>query len=91
MAHPSLLTIPADAERIKAQSRVPVQIHSSELDNGLTPALALQVDEVLGNGQYAPGYNRTHWPGVAHGFAVCSPSLYFLKSYLLNFFIIGSR
>lgn len=73
MAHPSLLTIPADQNTLKAQSKVPVQIHNGELDTILTPALALQVDGVLGNGQYTPGYSRSQWPGVGHGFAVCYP------------------
>jgi hypothetical protein len=27
-------------------------------------------DELLGNGQYAPGYERAHFPGCNHGFAV---------------------
>lgn len=70
MAHPSLLTIPDDAETIKAKSKVPVQIHNAGLDTGLTPALAKQIDGILGDDKYPPGYNRTEWPGVAHGFAV---------------------
>lgn len=27
-------------------------------------------DELLGNGQFAPGYERTYWEGCNHGFAV---------------------
>ena len=29
-----------------------------------------QADAILGGGKFAPGYERTYWPGVAHGFAV---------------------
>lgn len=28
------------------------------------------VDEILGGGKFAPGYERTYWPGCVHGFAV---------------------
>ncbi|KAF7327594.1 Chlorocatechol-degradation protein [Mycena kentingensis (nom. inval.)] len=70
MAHPSLLTIPDDAELILSESRIPVSINNAELDTGLTPALAAEVDSVLGDGQYAPGYLRRQFNGVAHGFAV---------------------
>ena len=29
-----------------------------------------QADAILGGGKFAPGYERTYWPGVTHGFAV---------------------
>ncbi len=70
MAHPSLLTVPDDFVKLKAQSKVPVQINNAELDTALTPALALQVDDVVGGGKYAPGYERKQFAGVGHGFAV---------------------
>ncbi|KAF5365462.1 hypothetical protein D9758_010820 [Tetrapyrgos nigripes] len=68
MAHPSLLVVPDDYEKVKAVSRVPVQINSAELDTGLTPALADEIDQVMVG--YKPGYNHTAWAGVGHGFAV---------------------
>lgn len=43
---------------------------SAELDTAFTPALGEVVDGVLGDGKYAPGYNRTFFRGVGHGFAV---------------------
>jgi len=70
MAHPSLLTIPDDAETLLRQSHVPVQINSAELDTDFTPAVAMEVDSILGDGKYKPGYNRTFFLGVGHGFAV---------------------
>lgn len=70
MAHPSLLTVPADFELMKAQSHVPVEINNAELDTGFTPALAVEADAVMDNGQYRPGYLRRQFDGVAHGFAV---------------------
>lgn len=42
----------------------------AEKDGGLTPALAGVVDGILGDGHYKPGYNRTSFLGVGHGFAV---------------------
>jgi hypothetical protein len=30
----------------------------------------MEVDSILGDGKYKPGYNRTFFLGVGHGFAV---------------------
>ncbi|KAF7330484.1 Protein AIM2 [Mycena venus] len=70
MAHPSFLNVPTDFDLMKAQSHVPVEINNAELDTGFTPAVALQTDAVMGDGQYPPGYFRRQFDGVAHGFAV---------------------
>jgi len=70
MAHPSFLNVPTDFDLMKAQSHVPVEINNAELDTGFTPAVALQTDAVMANGQYPPGYFRRQFDGVAHGFAV---------------------
>ncbi|KAF7364991.1 Protein AIM2 [Mycena venus] len=70
MAHPSSLNVPTDFELVKAQSHVPVEINNAELDTGFTPALAVETDGVLGDGQYPPGYFRRQFDGVGHGFAV---------------------
>ncbi|KAF7346598.1 Protein AIM2 [Mycena sanguinolenta] len=69
-AHPSSLTVPADFELVKAQSHVPIEINNGELDTVFTPALAAEADDVLGDGQYPPGYFRREFDGVGHGFAV---------------------
>jgi hypothetical protein len=29
-----------------------------------------KADEILGNGKFAPGYERKYFPGCTHGFAV---------------------
>jgi hypothetical protein len=34
------------------------------------PEKAKIADEVMGNGQYAPGYTREYFAGCTHGFAV---------------------
>ncbi|KAJ6513351.1 alpha/beta-hydrolase [Mycena sanguinolenta] len=70
MAHPSFLTVPDDFDLMKAQSHVPLEINNAELDTGFTPAIALQTDTVMDDGQYPPGYFRRQFDGVAHGFAV---------------------
>ncbi|KAF8171933.1 alpha/beta-hydrolase [Mycena galopus ATCC 62051] len=69
-AHPSSLNVPADFELVKAESHVPIEINNAELDTEFTPALALETDGVLGDGQYPPGYFRRQFDGVGHGFAV---------------------
>ncbi|KAG7099778.1 hypothetical protein E1B28_001590 [Marasmius oreades] len=68
MAHPSSLTIPDDFETIVANSTVPVEIHSADLDTGFSPAVGQTVDGVMKG--YAPGYKRFAYAGVGHGFAV---------------------
>ncbi|KAJ7451555.1 alpha/beta-hydrolase [Mycena latifolia] len=70
MAHPSSLNVPTDFELVKAQSHAAIEINNAELDTGFTPALALETDAVLGDGQYLPGYFRRQFDGVGHGFAV---------------------
>ncbi|KAG5635893.1 hypothetical protein H0H81_009754 [Sphagnurus paluster] len=70
MAHPSLLAVPDDFNTLLAKSKVPLQINSAELDNAFPPASQALVDGILGQGKYHPGYNRTFFAGVAHGFAV---------------------
>ncbi|KAF7298830.1 Protein AIM2 [Mycena indigotica] len=69
-AHPSSLDVPIDFEVVKAQSHVPIEINNAELDTGFTPALAVETDSVLDDGQYPPGYLRRQFNGVGHGFAV---------------------
>ncbi|KAK1221904.1 hypothetical protein PQX77_015284 [Marasmius sp. AFHP31] len=69
MSHPSLLTLPDDIETIVANSTVPIEIHSANLDTVLTPELAEEVDSIFAQG-YAPGYQRFAYEGVGHGFAV---------------------
>ncbi|KAH7102112.1 alpha/beta-hydrolase [Auriculariales sp. MPI-PUGE-AT-0066] len=75
-AHPSFLTVPEDFETLQAKSKVPIQIHSAELDTGFTPAIAAIADGVM-NGtttentkRYKPGYMRYAHAGMVHGFAV---------------------
>jgi dienelactone hydrolase len=75
MSHPSALQIPEDFEKVLNTSRVPIQINNAERDNALTPALASQVDGVLGDGRYRPGYSRQQFAGVGHGFAVTAQAV----------------
>lgn len=72
MAHPSALSVPNDFVLAKDQSDVPVHINNAERDTGFTVALAGVTDGVMGDGQYEPGYLRTQFDAVAHGFAVSS-------------------
>lgn len=70
MAHPSLLTTPDDFNTLLTHSHVPVQINSAQLDTAFSPAIQAIADSILGDGKYKPGYNRTFFTGVGHGFAV---------------------
>ncbi|KAK1235642.1 hypothetical protein PQX77_001127 [Marasmius sp. AFHP31] len=68
MSHPSLFTIPDDVKTLAANSTVPVEIHSADLDTILTLELAKEVDDIFAG--YSAGYQRFAYPGVGHGFAV---------------------
>ncbi|KAI0703746.1 alpha/beta-hydrolase [Cytidiella melzeri] len=68
--HPSRLAVPADFEKYKAESKAPLLINSCEVDAQFPIASQKIADEILGNGQFAPGYERTYWEGCNHGFAV---------------------
>ncbi|KAF9457820.1 dienelactone hydrolase endo-1,3,1,4-beta-D-glucanase [Collybia nuda] len=70
MAHPSLLTVPDDFETLLANSHVPIQMNSAELDTAFSPAVQAIADGILGDGKYRPGYDRPFFTGVGHGFAV---------------------
>jgi dienelactone hydrolase len=70
VSHPSLLQIPADLERLVAESKAPLLINSCEIDSQLSVPLQKKADEVLDDGKYAPGYLRTYWDGCTHGFTV---------------------
>ncbi|KAF7374973.1 Protein AIM2 [Mycena sanguinolenta] len=67
---PLFLTVPDDFDLMKAQSHVPIEINNAELDTGFTPAIALETDAIMDDGQYPPGYFRRQFDGVGHGFAV---------------------
>jgi len=70
ISHPSLLEVPGDFEKLKAQSNNPILINSCEEDGMFPPEKQKITDELLGNGQYKPGYVREYFPGCSHGFAV---------------------
>ncbi|KAI0796214.1 dienelactone hydrolase endo-1,3,1,4-beta-D-glucanase [Abortiporus biennis] len=70
LSHPSRLEVPADFEKYKAESKAPLLINSCEVDSQFPKESQAIADEILGNGQFAPGYERTYWDGCTHGFAV---------------------
>jgi dienelactone hydrolase len=70
LSHPSQLNAPEDFEKLLSQSKNPILINSCETDPQFPPEKQKIADDVLGSGKYAPGYERTYWPGCTHGFAV---------------------
>ncbi|KAI0685890.1 dienelactone hydrolase endo-1,3,1,4-beta-D-glucanase [Cytidiella melzeri] len=70
LTHPSRVAVPGDLEKYKAESKAPLLINSCEVDPMFDSEAQKLADEVLGNGQFAPGYERTYWEGCVHGFAV---------------------
>ncbi|KAI0263059.1 alpha/beta-hydrolase [Gloeopeniophorella convolvens] len=69
VSHPSLLQ-PKDLERYFHDSRAPLLINSCEIDLQFGKEKQDLADEILGNDRFSPGYQRVHWPGCEHGFAV---------------------
>ncbi|KAH8998159.1 chlorocatechol-degradation protein [Lactarius akahatsu] len=66
ITHPSLLTT-EDLDIYVKKSKAPLLLNSCEHDELFPPALALTTDEKFSN--FEPGYKRTYWEGVHHGFA----------------------
>jgi hypothetical protein len=91
MAHPASLNVPTDFTFMKSVSHVPIEINNAELDTGFTPAVALQTDAVMGDGQYLPGYFRRQFDGVAHGFAVRFFERKFVASIVNHFVVLQVR
>ena len=57
-------------QKYKKEATAPLLINSCEVDAQFPIESQKVADEVLGNGQFAPGYERTYWEGCHHGFAV---------------------
>ncbi|TBU47534.1 alpha/beta-hydrolase [Dichomitus squalens] len=69
VSHPSLLKTP-DLQKYFEVAKAPLLINSCEVDRQFGPELQQVADEIFGKGKFAPGYQRTYWPGCVHGFAV---------------------
>ncbi|KII87465.1 hypothetical protein PLICRDRAFT_125453 [Plicaturopsis crispa FD-325 SS-3] len=68
--HPSLLEAPGDLQKYRDVAKAPLLINSCELDDQYTFEKQKIGDEILGDGKYAPGYERNYFAGCEHGFAV---------------------
>ncbi|KAI9444223.1 alpha/beta-hydrolase [Lactarius indigo] len=66
ITHPSLLTA-KDLDIYIEKSKAPLLLNSCEHDELFPQELALTTDKKFAN--FEPGYKRTYWEGVAHGFA----------------------
>jgi len=66
VAHPSLLK-PEDLDTYVQKSTAALLINSCEFDDAFPLSFAQTADEKFAN--FAPGYRRTHYEGVHHGFA----------------------
>ncbi|KAA1077235.1 hypothetical protein PGT21_015874 [Puccinia graminis f. sp. tritici] len=69
-SHPSLVQVPDDFLELREKSKAPLLINSCETDSQFGAEAQKESDEILGNGQYKPGYKRTYYPGAFHGFGV---------------------
>ncbi|KAI0731408.1 alpha/beta-hydrolase [Earliella scabrosa] len=70
VSHPSRLRIPEDLQEYYEKAKAPLLINSCETDSQFPPEAQKVADEILGDGKFAPGYERTYWDGCTHGFAV---------------------
>lgn len=68
--HPSPLRIPDDFNDLLEKSNVPILFNACEDDRAFPAETQAKADELLGDGKYKPGYQRTYWKGCTHGFAV---------------------
>jgi len=69
-SHPSRLRVPDDFNALLEKSNVPVLFNTCEVDGAFPAESQTKADELLGDGKYKPGYQRTYWKGCSHGFAV---------------------
>lgn len=70
IAHPSRIAVPDDFTYMLAHSHASLLINSCEVDQAFPQESQAKADEIFGEGKYAPGYQRLHWEGCRHGFAV---------------------
>ena len=61
-----------------AKSKAPLLINSCEFDDQFDQNAQAVVDKMMGDGKFAPGYERTYWDGCTHGFAVRGDLVSFL-------------
>ncbi|THH18711.1 hypothetical protein EW146_g2328 [Bondarzewia mesenterica] len=66
-SHPTLIEF-SDLEKYFEVSKAPLLINSCEFDPQFTAEKQAKADEVLGNGKFAPGYQRLYFAGCTHGF-----------------------
>ncbi|KAK7029520.1 hypothetical protein VNI00_014553 [Paramarasmius palmivorus] len=67
-SHPSFLQVPADFEKYVKTSQAPLLINSCTEDEYFPPEAQAKADEVFKDFEY--GYERIHFDGCEHGFAV---------------------
>lgn len=70
VAHPSRIVVPTDLQRYFDEAKGPLLINSCTVDRVFPDEAQIKADEILGGGNFAPGYKRAHWEGCTHGFAV---------------------
>ncbi|KAJ3552982.1 hypothetical protein NM688_g3861 [Phlebia brevispora] len=70
LSHPTRVACPDDLLDYKERSKAPLLINGCEFDHQFGPEKQALADEILGGGQFAPGYEKTYWEGCTHGFAV---------------------
>lgn len=70
VSHPSQLVIPTDFETLVQKAKAPLLLEMGDKDVEMPVQKQEQIDAILGDGKYAPGYKRECWPGCSHGFAV---------------------
>ncbi|EIM81993.1 chlorocatechol-degradation protein [Stereum hirsutum FP-91666 SS1] len=68
-AHPTMIQV-EDLQKYLEVSKAPLLINSCTTDPQFPPEKIEAADRILGGGKFAPGYERVHWEGCTHGFAV---------------------
>ncbi|KAI6156132.1 alpha/beta-hydrolase [Pisolithus thermaeus] len=69
-SHPSQVKTPETFEDFARSAEAPLLLEMGDQDREVDVKKQGEIDDILGDGKYAPGYKRECWPGCGHGFAV---------------------
>ncbi|KAI6101020.1 dienelactone hydrolase [Pisolithus croceorrhizus] len=70
VAHPSQVQVPATFQTLAEKGKAAFLLELGSEDTELSASDQEEIDNIFGDGKYAPGYKCKVWDGCPHGFAV---------------------